>query len=84
MARRGASEVSDEILEEGCYYLSRLGLSPEQLAAHFEVTPARVKALSKSYEAKLNSGEVVPGDFDRMFWADVKKEAEGDVKLTFL
>jgi len=77
-------EIHDEVLEEGCYHLSRLGLSTPQLAAHFEITPSRVRSLIRSYEAKLKSGEAMPGDFDRTFWEDVKKEAEGDVKVTFL
>jgi hypothetical protein len=74
----------DEVLEEGCYHLSRLGLTADQLAARFEVTPSKVRSLIASYEAKLKSGEVAAGDFDRVFWEDVKREAEGDVKLTFL
>ena len=78
------AEVSEEILEEGCYHLSRLGLTAEQLATHFEITEPRVEALVKSYEAKVKTGRVTPGDLDRTFWEDVKKEAEGDVKLTFL
>jgi hypothetical protein len=77
-------EISDEILEEGCYHLSRLGLSTAQLAAHFEVTQARVRSLIRSYEAKVKSGRANPGEVDRVFWENVKKEAEGDVKLTFL
>ena len=77
-------EVAEEVLEEGCYYLSKLGLSAKELAAHFEVSPAKAAALSKSYDSKLKAGKVTPGDFDRVFWEDVKKEAEGDVKLTFL
>jgi hypothetical protein len=77
-------EVSEDILEEGCYHLSKLGLTPGQLAAHFGITPARASALTKSYEAKVKKGVVVPGGIDRVFWEDVKKEAEGDVKLTFL
>jgi hypothetical protein len=82
---RGADpEVADEILEEGCYHLSRLGLTTDQLAVHFEITPSRVESLIGSYEAKLKSGAISLGDFDRVFWEDVKKEAEGDVKLTFL
>ncbi|MDG6909445.1 MAG: hypothetical protein JRN57_00940 [Nitrososphaerota archaeon] len=79
-----SDEVSEEILEEGCYYLSRLGLTPEDIARHFETTPARASALARAYGSKLKSGEAVEGDFDRVFWEDVKKEAEGDVKLTFL
>lgn len=80
----GEGGVSEEILEEGCYYLSKIGLGRAKLAEHFGVTPKRVGELVASYEAKLKSGGVSPGDFDRVFWEDVKKEAEGDVKLTFL
>jgi hypothetical protein len=76
--------ISDEVLEEGCYYLSQLGLPKNQIAQHFETTPARVARLTKSYASKLKSGEVAAGDFDRTFWEDVKKEAEGDMKLTFV
>ena len=84
MSAREGSEVDEEVLEEGCYYLSRLGLTPEQLASHFGVPPKRIVELTASYEAKINTGNVAPGDFDRVFWEDVKKEAEGDIKLTFL
>lgn len=76
--------VSEEVLEEGCYYLLDLGLTPTEVAAHFEITPARASALARAYGSKLKSGEANKGDFDRVFWEDVKKEAEGDVKLTFL
>lgn len=76
--------VSEEIMEEGCYHLSRLGLTAGQLATHFEITPGRVKTLIASYVSKLKSGKATEGDLDRAFWEDVKKEAEGDVKLTFL
>jgi hypothetical protein len=77
-------EISDEVLEEGVYHLARIGLSIEQIAKHFEITPAKAASLSKSYTAKLKSGEAVESEFDAVFWGDVKKEAEGDVKLTFL
>jgi len=75
-------EVSREILEEGCYYLSRLGLPDEQIARHFEASPEHVAELVRSYSSKLNSGEVTASEFDRAFWEGVKKEAEGDLKLT--
>ena len=77
-------EVGEDILEEGCYHLSRMGVSAGELAKHFEIPQARVPQLIASYESKLKSGEATPGEFDRAFWEDVKKEAEGDVKLTFL
>ena len=84
MAKSGDPEISEEILEEGCYYLAQLGVSNEQIAAHFETTPANAAELVASYSSKLKSGKVVAGDLDRAFWEDVKKEAEGDVKLTFV
>lgn len=76
--------ISDEILEEGCYYLSEMGLTSGQIAKHFETTPSQVRALVKAYSAKLKNGTVVAGDIDRAFWEDIRKEAEGDVKLTFI
>ncbi len=84
MPRAPDPEVSDEILEEGSYYLSQLGLTDAQIAEHFETTSATVKKFVKSYGAKLRSGEVTAGDFDKVFWEDVKKEAEGNVKVTFV
>ncbi len=77
-------EVSEEILEEGCYHLSGLGVTRAQLAAHFEISQSRVSSLIRSYESKVRKGEVTLGEFDRPFWEDVKKEAEGDAKLTFI
>lgn len=77
------SEISDEVLEEGCYYLTQLGLSSEEVASRFETTPLRVAGLASSYERKLSEGAVSPGEFDRAFWEDVKREAEGDMKVTF-
>jgi hypothetical protein len=75
-------EVSREILEEGCYYLSQLGLPDEQIARHFETVPRYVAKLVRSYSSKLDSGEVTTSDLDRAFWEGVKREAEGDLKLT--
>ncbi|MDG6910126.1 MAG: hypothetical protein JRN08_07125 [Nitrososphaerota archaeon] len=76
--------VSEDVLEEGCFYLLDLGLTAEAVASHFEITPAKASALAGSYRKKLKSGAVSKDDFDRIFWEDVKKEAEGDVKLTFI
>lgn len=78
------NEIGRDVLEEGAYHLSKIGLTFEQIAAHFEIAPAEVPTLVDSYSAKLKSGDIVPSEIDRVFWEDVKKEAEGDVKLTFL
>ena len=77
-------EVSEEVLEEGSYHLHSLGMTDEQIAEQFETTPAKVAALIDSYASKLKSGLITTEAIDRVFWEDVRKEAEGDMKLTFL
>lgn len=77
-------EASDEILEEGSYYLSKSGLPDSEVAKHFETTPARIRRLVRSYESKMKAGKVTPTEIDKVFWESVRKEAEGDVKVTFL
>ncbi len=78
------SEIDEMILEEGCYYLSEMGLSHSEIAHRFETTEAKVRKLVEAHGRKLKSGKVRPSEFDRTFWEDVKKEAEGDVKVTFV
>jgi hypothetical protein len=75
-------EVDDEVLEEGCYHLEKLGLPFARIATHFEITEAKARSLAGAYAAKLKGGEATEGEFDRTFWSDVMKEAEGDMKLT--
>ena len=82
MPSSSEDEVSREILEEGCYYLSQLGLPDEQVARHFEVSPEHVAESVRSYSSKLKSGEVTASNFDGAFWEGVRREAEGDLKLT--
>jgi hypothetical protein len=79
-----SNEVSPEVLEEGCYYLSKLGMSIEEVAKKFEISPAEARAHIESYALKLKMREVEESDFDRTFWEDIKQEAEGNVKVTFL
>lgn len=78
------NDVGEDVIEEGCYYLSKLGMGGPEIAAHFELTPSKVAGLVRSYSSKLKSGKVTSAEIDRVFWEDVKKEAEGDVKLTFV
>jgi hypothetical protein len=84
MPSKEQPDIDDDVLEEGCYHLLKLGLTSEQIAQHFEITPPRVKQLASSHAAKLASGAVVGDPFDAVFWQDVKKEAEGDTKVTFI
>lgn len=76
--------ISDEVLEEGCYHLYKLGLGIGDIARHFEITEAKARGFASSYELKLKEGRITSDPFDIRFWEDVKKEAEGDEKLTFV
>lgn len=78
------NEIDDAVLEEGSYYLNKLGSSPRDIAEHFEIPEADVRAMIKSYSAKLKDGTIVPDPFDETFWDEVRREAEGDVKVTFV
>jgi hypothetical protein len=77
-------EISEDVLEEGCYYLSKLGLGMSDIARRFEIDDEKARALAASYSKKLESHKIQSDSFDLQFWQDVKKEAEGDEKLTFV
>ena len=77
-------DVSEEVLEEGCYYLSKLGLSLKEVAEKLEIPRAKVVAHRNSYSRKLKQGKVKGDDFDVTFWKEVKEEAEGNTKVTFV
>lgn len=77
-------EVDDTVLEEGSYYLSKLDLDIDAIAERFEIPPSSVRRHKTRYEEKLKRGEVVAADDDLAFWKNVKQEAEGNVKVTFV
>lgn len=77
-------EIDDSVLEEGSYYLSELDLDVDAIAERFEIPPSSVRRHKTRYEEKLKSGEVVAADGDLAFWRNVKQEAEGNVKVTFV
>lgn len=77
-------EIDDSVLEEGSYYLSKLDLDVDAIAERFEIPPSSVRRHKARYEEKLKMGEVVAADDDLAFWKNVKQEAEGNVKVTFV
>ncbi len=81
---REKSEIDEEVLAEACYYLTKLGLDKEKVASEFGISVKEVSRLASLYKKKIKSGKVREESFDAIFWERVKKEAEGDVKLTFV
>jgi len=77
-------EIDDSVLEEGSYYLSKLDLDVDAIAERFEIPPAQVLRHKAVFEGKLKKGDVIALDTDLAFWRNVKEEAEGNVKVTFV
>src|SRR5271169_324749 len=77
-------ELDDSVLEEGSYYLSKLDLDVAAIAERFEIPPAQVLRHKTRFEGKLKRGDVIEVDTDLAFWRNVKEEAEGNVKVTFV
>ncbi|HVB95092.1 MAG TPA: hypothetical protein VND41_00640 [Nitrososphaerales archaeon] len=81
---KSMDEIDDSVLEEGSYYLSKLDLDVGAIGERFEIPPAQVLRHKSSFEGKLKRGDVVEVDTDLAFWRNVKEEAEGNVKVTFV
>ncbi len=80
----GEGEVDDDTLDEGCYYLSSLGLSAKEVGRRFEIPSDEALRRKKRYRSKLKSGEVVEDPVSLEFWRSIREEAEGNVKVTFV
>jgi hypothetical protein len=80
----GVDDIDDSVLEEGSYYLSKLELDVDAIAERFEIPPAEVLRHRTRFEGKLKRGDVLEVDTDLAFWRNVKEEAEGNVKVTFV
>jgi len=76
--------MDTEVLEEGAYYLSKLDLDVDEIAERFEISPSQVVKHKRSFEGKLKRGDAVETKTDLDFWRNVKHEAEGNVKVTFV
>jgi hypothetical protein len=77
-------EIDDDVLEEGSYYLSKLDLDVGAIAQRFEMSPTQVVKHKTRFEEKLKKGDAIETTSDLQFWSNVKQEAEGNVKVTFV
>lgn len=77
-------EVQEVVLDEGCYYLSKLGLDDNAISERFEIGQTEVVKHRERYAERLIAGDRIENSVDLNFWRDVKQEAEGNVKVTFV
>ena len=76
--------VSEEVVEEACYYLRQLGMSFETIGEKFEITRERAEELYSRFQHKLTVGLARHDALTKNYWESVFREAAGDVKVTFL
>jgi hypothetical protein len=76
--------IDDGILDEGCYYLTRSGMTPREVAARFEISESQVTRRGNRFEKSLREGKVSEEAISTDFWKSVREEAEGNVKVTFV
>jgi len=82
---RGADEAIDEdVLDEGCFYLTRQGMPVDDVAARFELTPRQVADRSARFERRLREGKASEEGASVEFWRSIREEAEGNVRVTFV
>jgi hypothetical protein len=75
--------ADDSTLDEGCYYLSKLGLTAKEVATRFEITEREVLIRQKRFKTGLEAGTIAE-DIGLDFWRSIKEEAEGNIKVTFV
>jgi hypothetical protein len=83
VGRGKADQADDATLDEGCYYLSELGLTAAEVASRLEIGEREVIERRKRFEDGIKAGTTVE-DMGREFWQSIKEEAEGNIKVTFV
>lgn len=76
--------MDDDVLDEGCYYLHKLGMTPKMVSERFEITVGEANLRRKRFAKALESGETVDDEASLEFWKSVREEAEGNVRVTFV
>jgi hypothetical protein len=80
----GREAIDDDILDEGCFYLTGLGMTPAEVASRFEISPRQVASRAARFRKRLEGGKVVEEPVSADFWKSIREEAEGNVKVTFV
>ena len=76
--------VEDDVLGDACYYLTRLGMSTDEIGDHLGINSRKVKKLANIFAKKLQSGEIQESPYEEGFWKDIMKESSGDFRLTLV
>ena len=76
--------MSEDYIEEACFYLSKLNLKPSEIGKAFNLTTAQVKKASGSFKKKIDQGKAKYEEETKEFWAKNYKESSGDERVTLV
>ena len=76
--------IDDNVLDEGCFYLTKQGMTLREVAVRFEISESQVARRAKRFERRLREGKIPEESVSTDFWKSIREEAEGNVKVTFV
>jgi hypothetical protein len=76
--------MSDDYLEEVCFYLSKLGRTPDEIGKEMNLASEQVHNAISSYQKKIDSGVLKYDEETLAFWSKIQKESSGDEKITLV
>ncbi len=76
--------MSDEYVEEACYYLTELNLSSEEIGKQMNLKPEQARLAALEYGKKISAGRTKYDEEAKQFWARILRENSGDEKITLV
>ncbi|MDG7000845.1 MAG: hypothetical protein JRN15_17265 [Nitrososphaerota archaeon] len=76
--------MEDEYVEEACFYLTELKVTPSIIGKEFNMTADQVGNAAKRYRKKIESKQVSYDEEVKSFWAKNLRETSGDERITLV
>lgn len=75
---------SELAIEDGCYYLRKLGLDFKEIGELFEISEEGAERNYKAFEKRLKNKEVIASPYDKKFWEEIIQEDSGNKRVTLV
>lgn len=76
--------MSDEYVEEACFYLKELEASPEEIGKQLNLTSSQVDEAVSRFKKRLKDNTAKYDEDAKQFWAQSLRESSGDEKITLV
>ncbi|OLD12198.1 MAG: hypothetical protein AUI50_07135 [Crenarchaeota archaeon 13_1_40CM_2_52_14] len=84
MTAEKEDDGSSQYLQEACYYLTKKGLTMDQVSKALEISEQEASRLYQQFEDRIASGDAMENEIDRNLWEDVYNDSVGNEKITFV